>query len=65
MKLWQAWVGGGRFLVRANDEREAIALARVAAEDYNPSVEVVQELDAGAELLDHEGDPEVLNIDYS
>lgn len=65
MKIWHAWVGSGRFIVRAADAGEAVALARVAAEEYNETPERAYAHDAGAELLDSDGEPAVLDVDYS
>lgn len=65
MKLWQAWVGSGRFIVRANDEDEAIALARKRAEEYCYPPKKAHTLHAGVDLLDASGEPEVLDVDYS
>lgn len=65
MKLWHAWVGAGRFIVRAESADAAIELARKEAEEFCETPELAHELDAGADLLDSEGEPAVLDTDYS
>lgn len=65
MRLWHAWVGGGRFIVRAKTEQEAITLAREEAVEYNPTREEAMAHDAGADLLDPVGEAKVLDTDYS
>lgn len=64
-QLWKVYVGGGRFIVRAPDEEAAIALAREAAVEYNPSRADVEKQPAGADLLPPSGPPAVLDVDYS
>ncbi len=65
MNRWHAWVGSGRFIIRAKTEQEAIVLAREEAVQYPPTREEAMAEDAGADLLDPVGDSEVLDTDYS
>lgn len=65
MRLWHAWVGAGRFIVRAETEQGAITLAREEAVGYWPSRAEAMAQDAGADLLDPEGEAKVLDVDYS
>jgi hypothetical protein len=65
MKLWHVHVGPGRFIVRAEDEKHAISLARSEAENYFATREEAHEADAGADPLSTEGPVEVLDVDFS
>jgi len=65
MKLWHAYVGPGRFIVRAETEAEAIALAQGEAEGYFAPGGEVEGATRGADELLVDGDPAVLDIDFS
>lgn len=64
-RLWHVSVGVGRFIVRAPDEGDALALARKEAEDYNANAEEVMRQAVHVELLSPDGEPAVLDVDYS
>jgi hypothetical protein len=66
IKIWDIYVGSGRFLVRAYTEDEAIKLAREASKPYWSSKTNIEDLPAGIQTdLSLDGPPEVLDIDYS
>jgi hypothetical protein len=65
MKLWHAWVGNGRFIVRAESQEQAIELARGEAKKYSSRDEDALTDSAGAEHLSPDGPAAVLDVDYS